>query len=320
MDKNYKTVYTTPQKFNNQNVKYFLKEAASMFKLVDKKVPNVLFQAANTKEASLVGLLLIYKFMEYSHGHNCFVHPTLDIDESLFKELTTNGFKDFIKNVTSNIPIEYDRLKFAKKQELFIAPVVLRRQNCNSSGVVGKIAEYYSYDSRIAFTVLKCEDEIESNFISHAVSDSESVLVAQGDKNTFELVCADTGDGIISTLRSNIPNGGKLSKHEILMKALEKGVSSKPDKSSFHMGYGLWFVNEIVKAAKGELLIFSEGAYYHTINGKIKKGECGFWKGTIICIKIPLYNREHIVSFLNKTSKEYKKYKRDGEYSQLLKL
>ena len=54
------------------------------------------------------------------------------------------------------------------------------------------------------------------------------------------------------------------------------------------MGYGLWILNELVSLVRGRLHIYSEGAYVFNNYGKIKKGTCAFWKGTVIYVSLPL--------------------------------
>ena len=46
---------------------------------------------------------------------------------------------------------------------------------------------------------------------------------------------------------------------------------------------------------KGELHIYSEGAYYINHQGKIKRGECSYWKGTIIYVNLPFNSKKALV-------------------------
>lgn len=105
------------------------------------------------------------------------------------------------------------------------------------------------------------------NFWEHAVNDTKSIIVASGNKVKVEIACADTGNGVISTLSPTLVH--QISKEEVLVKSLEKGITSK--KMTNHMGYGLWILNEIVTATKGRLHLYSEGAYVFNDFGKIKK-------------------------------------------------
>ena len=56
------------------------------------------------------------------------------------------------------------------------------------------------------------------------------------------------------------------------------------------MGYGLWIVNELVKINNGRLHLYSQGYYYKNDFGKITKGKCGYWQGTIIYVNLALGN------------------------------
>ena len=56
------------------------------------------------------------------------------------------------------------------------------------------------------------------------------------------------------------------------------------------MGYGLWIINQIITLIRGKLQIYSEGFYYSNEYGKVKSGSCGYWKGTIIYLFLPLKN------------------------------
>jgi len=47
-------------------------------------------------------------------------------------------------------------------------------------------------------------------------------------------------------------------------------------------------LNEIATRTGGRLHIYSEGAFYNNDFGKIKYKDCGYWKGTIIYLSLPL--------------------------------
>lgn len=155
-------------------------------------------------------------------------------------------------------------------------------------GLVDKRIEHVKVvTSHIVFSVL-CE--IVSNFKEHSQDETDSILVATGDKNKFEVVCADTGIGMISSMATVLRNSPSISirDFDVLEIATRQGMTSKHDTN--HMGYGLWLISEFVNLANGELHMYSEGAYYVNQCGKIKKGTCGFWQGTIIYVSLPLNN------------------------------
>ena len=70
----------------------------------------------------------------------------------------------------------------------------------------------------------------------------------------------------------------------MLSKCVQRGVTSKPNSN--HMGFGLWLVNELITLNNGRLHLYSQGHYYFNDFGKIKKGLCAFWPGTIIYLNI----------------------------------
>jgi hypothetical protein len=110
-----------------------------------------------------------------------------------------------------------------------------------------------------------------------------SIIVVHGNKSKIQISCADTGNGIVETLRSSF---GSSSDEYILQKSTQKGITSKPNTN--HMGYGLWYINEIVTKTKGKLEMFSQKGYYKNSAGKVQSvGSC-FWKGSIINIELPL--------------------------------
>ena len=76
----------------------------------------------------------------------------------------------------------------------------------------------------------------------------------------------------------------------MLQKSVEKEVTSKHNTD--HTGCGLWLIDSFVTGLKGDLHIYSEGAYYINHQGKVKRGTCSFWKGTIIYVNLPFANNK----------------------------
>lgn len=93
-------------------------------------------------------------------------------------------------------------MPYKETDGVFLAPMTLKRSGINrrKNEDIKKIQKYYSYNSNIAYAILTCIGEISNNFQEHAVLDTQSIIVAKGNRNHFEIACADTGDGIISTL------------------------------------------------------------------------------------------------------------------------
>lgn len=305
---NYAHVFRTPEKITHQYLLYYLKEVSPLFRMKGRLVKNVLFDTNKTTEVNILGVLLIYKFFEYSILEKCFSNPKCTLNRStiLQNTLSRYGFKNMVEQfLKDKIPQDYSMNFHQEKNGVFIAPMTLDRGQSKESTEVkcsSKIRDYYSYDNTIVFIILQSLAEIASNFAEHAVSDTKSILVAIGNKNFFEIACADTGDGIISTL-GPVLGGKRYSKYKIIEMALKKGVTSK--LHSDHMGYGLWLINEFASETEGDLYICSEGGYVFKRGRNTKKGECGFWKGTIVYVRIPLTNKKKIAALITKMKEQY---------------
>ena len=301
-------IYKVPFSFTKLSVKEFLKEAEGIFRMKEKNVADVVLYARETRNMDLLGSLLLYKFMEYTHKNQLFARPTFDVNESVIKSLMDSDFKRLVEAYIAGKSIDESmvNLKYKEKQGLFIAPINLSActKETMLEDLTGKINGYYR-DKLVSFVVLQILGEVCSNFITHADDQYDSILVAQGDKNKLEIACADTGMGVVSSLKNILSKEECHAKYEVLEKALEKGVSSKLSEGSFHMGFGLWMIDSIVTAQKGELRLFSEGAYSYNLQGKHRKGEFPYWKGTIIYVYLPLSKIERTRKIIEELNLEY---------------
>lgn len=292
------TEFRIPDKFTAPNIRYFLSIAERLFYMVDKMVPDVSFVIDKANKFDLIGLILIYKFMEFSVRKSCFMQPHCDLPSksTVYDELDKHGFRDIVFNFMKSKPADYDKLKTRHYNELIIAPIFLQRDSKidEVSQKCTEVCTYYNNNYDILEPLLTALGEIASNFRAHAVSDTESIIAAKGTKKSFEIACADTGDGIISTLKNSNPTLFRSkSKCDILLSSLQKGISSKDKSKSNHMGSGLWLINELVSAGKGSLYLYSEGAYVLNLAGKLRKGLCPYWKGTIVYVNLPLFHIEN---------------------------
>lgn len=291
MSNKYRIIFRTPQKFCVQNVKYFLENIECIFEMENQHQSGVFFDVYNTEKVDILGLLLIYKFLNYTVKKHCFVNPITNLRDNkevsgMMKKI---GFEKLVdENFTIKNPDE-TKANYSVSEGLFIAPIVLRRDGCESINKVEKKIKDYYKENEISSSILQCIGELSSNFQEHAVEDTQSVLVARGNKDYIEIACADNGEGIISSLNSTLKekyNNG----YDVIRRSIEENVTSKPDGG--HMGCGLWIVNQYVTATKGVMYIYSQNGYLKNNEGKIKCGESPFWKGTIIYIKMPLKNKE----------------------------
>lgn len=288
-------IFKAPKSFKANNILPFLAEVEIAFSLKEKMEPNVKFDLTKVKQANILGILLMYKFIDYTYNHNCFRHPEIEVNDYI--ELTWHkyGFWDLINLYVSNKDETvkgYKKLNVKIEDNFIIAPQPLLRNDNYSNEVLKekflpKIQDYYSSSEGVVSMIFQCLSEVLLNFWQHAVQDTKSILVADGNKSNIEIACADTGDGIISTLGQSL-SSTSISKTEIIAKSVEKGVTSK--KMTDHMGYGLWILNEITNLTSGRLHLYSQGAYYQNNFGKVQKGTCGYWQGTIVYLSLPLNN------------------------------
>ena len=263
------------------------------FSMEEKLEPNVIINLQKVKKTSLLGILLNYKFIEYTYKHHCFRKPELFVNDYIEKEWERYGFTKLIQSFVSNRDLterNYKNLKVQVDDRFIIAPqALLRSKNYSEKFLktefLPKIENYYKKDDKVVSMIFLCLSEILLNFWEHAIDDTNSILVAEGNENHIEIACADTGNGIITTLNRVFENSST-NRPETLKKSVEKYVTSK--KMTNHMGYGLWILNQIAKRTNGRFHIYSEGAYFRNDFGKEIANKCGYWKGTIIYLSLPL--------------------------------
>lgn len=289
MNKTPNTFYIAPPQMTNQYIRYFLANVEPIFRLTKGFVPNVRFSTKLTSSIDILGLLLIYKFFEYTVKKQLFESPSCDLfsNKYLRNELSKHNLTKLVREfVNANVPQEYD-LQYKAENDLFIAPLVLTRDGGREEAdYIPQVSNYYKYDSSLAGVLLQCLAEIKSNFKEHAVDDTKSIMMAKGNRKEFNMACVDTGEGIVSSFRKS--EYGNKPKDVLLRMSIKKDITSKAD--SDHMGRGLWIVSEIARSYHGTMSLYSEGVYLNQRDGKIKCGECPFWKGTIFYLHLPLYN------------------------------
>lgn len=287
--------FNAPKYFQANDIISFLSEVEKAFSLKDKMHPKVLFDLSKIKQVNILGILLIYKFIDFTYNNNCFHKPEVKVNDYIEKQWIKYGFRELIDLYISNKDVlekGYKKLNVQIHNNFIIAPQPLLRNDNYSNEVLKnsflpKIRDYYSFDEKVVTMIFQCLSEVLLNFWEHAVEDTKSILVADGNKHAIEIACADTGNGILSTLGQSI-HSENISKENLIYKSVQKGVTSK--KMTDHMGYGLWILNQIVHLTKGRLHLYSQGAYFQNEFGKEGKGSCGYWQGTIIYLSLPLKN------------------------------
>ncbi len=281
-----------PKHFRANSIVNFITDCQDIYRLSNKKENGFLLDLSRVKECTMIGVLLVYKIIEFSIKNNCFNAPMYLMDNPFREAMEKYGFTKLILTYLADKDVaekEFANLKISVSDNFIIAPQALLRNDKYSSELLNKkylpqIEKYYSFNDKAVTMIFLCFSEILLNFWEHAVDDTQSIIVANGNKSNIEIACVDNGKGILTTLKL----AGKEQKDNLktLMSAVEKGVTSK-DLSN-HMGYGLWIVDQIAERTNGRFHLYSEGYYYYKEFGKVKSGKCGHWQGTIVYLSIPI--------------------------------
>ena len=286
------TVIFVPKNISKNYINSYIGKLNFFFDIKNQKKENYYIVYEKVEEVDLLGVLLTYKFLEFSIKNFCFKDPNLTLNDTMNKQIKRFGFDSLILDLINGNEArkEYEKLKVEIKDDFLIAPIALIRSDNNNKDTIKNkylpVIQRYFQDDRTCTMILQVFSEILHNFWSHAVHDTLSIIVVHGNKSKIQIVCADTGEGIVETLRDSF--GSRRSDEYILQKSTEKGRTSKPNTN--HMGYGLWYLNEIISKTNGKFEMYSQKGYYKNSAGKISSYASCFWKGTIINAELPLVN------------------------------
>ena len=275
--------------FTASSIITFLRQASGIFNPQSRNITDFIFYVDRVEKIDILGMLLIYKFIEYTSQKGCFIGPQLKYNEMIANKLKQSGFWGLIDSFMMNKDVDYKQLDYYQDgKSFFIAPIVLFRSgnSINENNFLKKVRIFYQGMHEVNSMIMSVVGEIILNFKEHADDDTQSIITLGGNRSKIEVACADTGIGIISSLKS-LYNQAKNNLY-ILNAAMKRGVTSK--SATNHMGLGLWALNEITKRTKGKFHVYTEGYYYMNDSGKITANACGFWKGTIIYLNLPLEN------------------------------
>lgn len=278
-----------PDRLVMNNIFELVRKLNFMYKEQGKNKPNVYLILRSLKEIDILGILILYKFMDFSLRERCFKSPNFhnEVKSEFNKQVKQYGFDNLISECYRDrmeMKKNFDNLKVEIKDNFLIAPIAIKSEEEINKSALKQIESYYK-DENICTIIFSIFSELHSNFNAHSNDTSRSIIVAYGNKDYVEISCADSGDGIINTMRRshNVKDDCRL-----LKKAMSKGISSKPLTN--HMGYGLWILDEIVKLSKGQLLVYSQTACYINRSGKESLFEVPNWKGTMVYVKLKLSN------------------------------
>jgi len=285
-----------PKKLNPSSIEEFLENIAFIFKLENKKAPNCVLDLDNLTKINLLGVLVIYKLIEYSTKKRCFYIPEIVFDDDgvYGNSLKKYGFRPLMDELIMNYDSDSEKtllnIDVNITNRFIIAPQPLIRNDFNTyenikTSLIPKLREYYTDNDKIISMISCCFSEILLNFWEHAIQDSETIIVAEGKTKFIEIACADSGNGIISTLRKN-DEYKELNGLELMKLSVERNITSKVNTN--HMGYGLWILNEICKKVKGRFHLYSEGYCYKLEYGEVTIKQTNYWKGTIVYLALNL--------------------------------
>lgn len=287
-------ILRAPRNLECNNLTSLLRVFNVIFSFAGKEKERFHLSFTNVDKCDVTGVLTVYKLLEFCVLNKCFSMPTHDIvyNEYLKSYIDKFGFAELIKslmNSPDSIDLRpYKKLKVSSDSECLIAPIALiREDNQHSIDIIKrlyepKITAFYD-NTRIRQMILSVFTEVMHNFWSHATSDNKSVIVGYGTKHMFNIACCDNGIGIDGSMSSIYPN---VAPARLMSLAMTNGITSKIGTS--HMGYGLWYINEVVKRINGSLMIISNSTLYRNDYGKVFISSCPTWKGCVISIKLPL--------------------------------
>ena len=302
-----------PEILNASNVPSFLRSVSLIFTFEDKYLENYALDISKLKKINVLGMLLLYKIIEFSVEKNCFRLPKIYFED--FMENKWHEY-DFIPLMNSYIQQKdtarnLQNLTVRMTDKFILAPQpLLRDSNFTNKFLknkfLPKINEYYQGKPKVISMISTCFSEILLNFWEHAVDDTKSIMIAEGNNNFMEIACADTGNGVLSTLKSNAKYEN-LDDEKLILSSTLKNITSKENTN--HMGYGLWIIDQIITSVKGRFHLYSEGVAYLNDYGKKKTLKTAYWKGTIVYLALPLENAKSlndIEVFKNKLSDNIK--------------
>ena len=80
-------VYTAPKVLDSSYALDFLRMAEDIFSLKNQNKPNIVFDLKNVESTGILGLLLVYKFVEFTVSNRCFLNPLLQYNPYIEKKL-----------------------------------------------------------------------------------------------------------------------------------------------------------------------------------------------------------------------------------------
>ncbi|MBP93838.1 MAG: hypothetical protein CMC55_06960 [Flavobacteriaceae bacterium] len=287
---------TLPKRLTYNSLYEIIRKFNFIFKIKDRGKPGYVLDLSKVLEVDIVGMLILYKFIEFAAENKCFELPTIlyEDDSPIHNHIEVYGFEELINthirnDARSNTVL--NNLSIRNPTGFFIAPQALIRNNAQTKKKFdiefkNELDKLYGHNATTFIeSILICAVEISSNFYNHAIDDTKSIILARGSKNFIEIACADTAKGLINTLKQ-LEKYNNIKDLSLMKKAFEPEVTSKP--SSNHMGYGLWLIKEIIRKYDGILDVYSSEMNFSIKHGREKIKKSPNWNGSIIYLKLPV--------------------------------
>jgi len=254
--------------------------------------------------SSYLALLVIYMILKITTENQLAPLYIFHCSEKIKADLIKNGFLGlydaYLRYKKDSIDSALEKLeeKQTANNEVFILPQPLGNAlDVNEEKVLekflSKIRKFYidNNNSNALDIISTSITEIVSNFWAHANCPDDTIIFARGNNKIFYLCILDIGVGVISNLLPILNTNEK----SCLLQCINRGISSKlPDKNSYHMGRGLYYIRKIVENNNGELNIWSEGFHLTLKNSSKSVNECGYWRGCILELKLSVKNAKKL--------------------------
>jgi len=284
------------------NMTTLLRKLSFIFDYQNKNIPNCEVNIESLK-LDPVSALVIYKVFYFAFKHECLEFPKANLDH-IFNIFSDYGIEKMMKKIINqeDADLLYKKIKPKIIEGFFIAPHAINRDSFkNKIDLEVKYTQYIAnYYKTICPKLVQyfetCICEIASNFLYHALEDNNSILMARGNEKMIEIVCVDNSNGIITSL-----DPGNKDHKKVMMKAFERGVSSK--KNNNHCGTGLWFIKQIAEKLNGTLRVYSEDMSYICKGKKVFVKNTPYWKGSIFYLKLYVTDSTEIDNFFNNFNK-----------------
>ena len=120
--------------FTDAGTKNFLQQISFIFSINNSKVKGFILDLHHVRDMSLLGQLLIYKFISYTSTQKCFDSPLLIWNDIIQKEFVSKGFLDIIETYvnysedTKKILKSYKKMKVTTDNFLFAPHRMLRHE------------------------------------------------------------------------------------------------------------------------------------------------------------------------------------------------